>query len=59
MKALSTIVISVVLAAAVFFGYINNIVILVQSFGDSLTVGLVLRLIGVVMTPLGVLMGYV
>lgn len=59
MKALSTIVICVALAAAVFFGYINNIIILVQSFGDSLTVGLVLRLIGVIMAPLGVIMGYV
>lgn len=41
-----------------FGGWINNIVILVNTPLDPLTMEIVLRLVGILMVPLGMVMGF-
>lgn len=50
--------VAIILVVGLFYGYINNIITLVQSTG--MTWGeLAVRIIGVPFVPLGIVMGYI
>lgn len=48
-----------VVVAACAYGWITNIVHLVQYWGTETTLTAVLRIIGIVFAPLGVVLGYI
>jgi hypothetical protein len=54
----SAVVLYLLLIAAIFYGWINNIVILFHSSFATITGELVLRTVGIFVAPLGVVMGY-
>lgn len=59
MKQVFSVLLVIALAGLILFGYISNIVEVMHHFSDPLTVGMVLRLIGILVAPLGIIMGYV
>jgi hypothetical protein len=55
---ISAVLLYLAIIGLIVYGWINNIVILFHSTFTNITGELVLRAIGVVVGPLGVVMGY-
>jgi hypothetical protein len=49
----------VLLFAAITYGWVNNIVQLVDEMNDPLTAKVIIRIVGIPTAPVGVVMGYI